>query len=102
MPAVAVVSDAFITFDSDEALNGFATGILQSRWPGSTLDPKAHIEGAMGFHGSEAEARVLLETLLKRAATAAGLGRAHYDAVFISARSQMPPAKVWCLVAVRH
>jgi len=102
MPAVALVCDAFMTFDGDEALNGFATKALQSKWPGLTLDRQAQVEGAMGFTGSEDEAKALLKDLLQRAVSTVGLERAQYDVEFLSVQIEMPPAKVWCMVAVRR
>jgi len=94
VPAVAFASDAFITFDSDKALNGFATKIVQSKWPGLRLHSKAQIEGAVGFKGSEAEAKAQLEVLLQQAVDTIGLEQGQYDVEFFSVQSQMPPAKV--------
>jgi HEAT repeat protein len=102
VPAAAVVCDTFISFDSDEALNGFATGVMQSKWPGLQLAGDTHIEGAMGFSGSDDEAKTVLEDLLSRAAAAAALERADYEVTYFTARSEVPATKVWCMVALRR
>ena len=94
--------DAFITFDSDEALNGFATKVLQSKWPGLKLHRKAQIEVAMGFKGSEDEAKAVLEDLLQQAVDTVSLKRDQYDIEVFLVQSQIPPAKVWCMAAIRR
>lgn len=102
IPAVAVACDAFITFDSDEALRGFATKALRARWPGLELDRHAQVEGAMGFSGSDDEATTMLKGLLQRAADSADLDRTQYAIVCYSLQLEVPPAKVWCMAAVRR
>lgn len=102
IPAVALVCDAFMMFDSDEALNTFATRIVQSKWPGLQLGRRTHVEGATGFSGGDEEARPVLDDLLTRAADAAGLERADYDVTYFTARSETPATKVWCMAAITH
>jgi len=100
--AVAIACDAFIAFDSDEALNGFATRIVQSKWPGLTLAANTRVEGAMGFSGSEDEADRELDKLLTVATEAAAVDRADCEISYFTADSEVPPTKVWCKVAVKR
>lgn len=102
IPAVAIACDAHVVFDSDEALNGFATSVLQSKWPGLRLAADTHIEGAMGFSGSDDEANGVLDDLLNRAIAAAAVNRADCEVSYFTARSEAPPTKVRCMVAVKR
>lgn len=102
VPAVALVYDADVIFDSDATLRGFATKILQSRWPAIQLDPSAPVEARMGFAGSDDQARTELRRLLQRAMATAGARSAQYDVVSFTARSEMPPIKVWCMAPIKR
>lgn len=101
VPAVALLCDAYISFDTDEALNGWAKQVLQSKWPGIELNAEAQIEAAMGFTGDPEAAKAELERLLKQAMATAGADREPYQARFFSSRSEMPPTKVWCMAAIK-
>ena len=95
--AVALVCDAFITFDSDEAIRGFATKILQSKWVAIELDPKAEVEAAMGFAGSDEKAATELRDLLKRAMATRGVERDPYEVASFTARARCrrPRSGAW-------
>jgi hypothetical protein len=102
IPAVAIACDAYIQVDSDEALNGWATSIVRSKWPGLRLAADTHIESAMGFSGSDDEAKRVLDDLLNRATAAAAVNRADCEVSYFTAGSEAPPMKVWCMVAVKR
>lgn len=101
--AVAVLCDAYISFNDDQAIRVWATKILRSKWPGIEVAANVQVEAAMGFRGGEDEALAEVERLLRQAmATAGAPGRTHFevlDPVF-TARSDMPPSKVWCAAAM--
>lgn len=102
VPAVALVTDSFIMFDSDETLNGFATKVLQTKWPGLKLHHKAQIEAALSFKGGEDEAKATLEDLLQQAMDTVNLKRDQYNIEFFWVQSETPPIKVWCMAAFRR
>jgi HEAT repeat protein len=102
IPAAAVVCDTFMSFDSDEALNDYATQIVRSKWPGLQLAGGTKIEGAMGFSGDDDEATMILQEMLSRAAAAVGLERADYEVTYFTARSEVPATKVWCMLALKR
>jgi hypothetical protein len=96
-----------LKFDSDEDLNGFATIILQSKWPGQKLHHGAQIETEMNFNGGDEEAKAILKRLLQQTVDAACLQRGQYRTEFRPARSEMlpsrraiPPRQVWSLIAI--
>ncbi|MGH9838840.1 MAG: hypothetical protein ACREEM_08660 [Blastocatellia bacterium] len=99
VPAVAIVCNAFITFDGAESLNGFAGQILQAQWPGIALQRDAQIEIASGFTGDEAAAKAKLTGLLEQAMRAAGVQQRQFNLEFF--RAQSPAMTVWCMAAVR-
>jgi hypothetical protein len=90
-----------MSFDNDKALHGWAKQVLRSKSPGLELDPKAQIEAAMGFSGDDDAARAELERLLKSAVATAGADRTPHEVLFFTARSEMPPTKVWCMAAIK-
>ena len=98
VPAVALLCDAYIGFDGDDALRGFAAGVLRSRSPQLELGPNAPVEAATGFNGSDDDARTELNGLLARAMATAGADVRRHELIFFTARSDVPPATVWCLV----
>jgi hypothetical protein len=101
VPALALLCDAYINFDSDEALRGFAASVLRSRSPQLDVGANAPVEAATGFSGSDDQARAELIRLLGRAMSTAGADPQRYELMFFTARSEMPPAKVWCLAPTK-
>ncbi len=97
VPAVALLCDAYIGFDGDDALRGFAASVLRSRSPQLELGPRAPVEAATGFSGTDDEARAELNRLLGRAMVRAAADLQRYELIFFTARSEVPPAMVWCL-----
>ena len=102
VPAVALACDTFLMFDSDDALNGFATNVLQTKWPGLKLHKKAQIEVAMNYKGDEDEVEAVLKDLLQQAVDTIHLERDQYDLEFFWVQSQTIAAKVWCMAAIRR
>ena len=90
--AVALVCEANITFDSDEALNGFAKKALQSKWTEIESSYNVQIEMTTGFRRSEDEVKSRLKELLQRAVDTVGLQQGQYEVEHLSVQIQAPPS----------
>ena len=102
VPAIALLCDVAIGFTDDEALRGFAAGVLRARWPALEVDPTIKVEAASGqFNGNDEQAKALLTPMLKRAMASARVDDPQrYEMKFFSARTDSPPATVWCMAAI--
>ena len=100
--AVALVTDLWMMFDSDETQNNWVAKVLYAKWEGVKLPPKAQIEVEVGFKGSDNEAKTKLGQMLQQAVATANLEPHKYEKEFFSVHSEAPiPTKVWCMTAVK-
>lgn len=98
--AVALVSDMFMMFDSDDTLNKWVANILHLKWPGLKLPPKTHIEAAMGFKGGDDQVRVKLTQMLQQVIARTNLDEHKYVQESFSAHSELPPTRIWGVALV--
>ncbi|WP_420628187.1 hypothetical protein [Candidatus Leptofilum sp.] len=93
--AIALVTDMWLTFDSDDTFNSWVQNVIQSKYPGLELPPRERINAEVGFKGEESKARAKLLKMLQQIVSETKLNhRAHYKEFFI-AQSEIPPMKVW-------
>lgn len=96
--AVAVVTDRYMMFDSDETLVNWVTQILRAKWMDAKAPKAERIEVTMRFKGNDDEIKVQLEKSLQNVMKDAHLKWQDPKKEVFSVNS--PAMKAWCMVAI--
>lgn len=96
--AVAIVTDKYITFDSDDTLANWAGQVLRAKWADAKVPKVERIEVTTHFKGTEDEIRGQLELSLQNVIRDAHLNWYFYKKDMFSANN--PAMNVWVMVAI--